>query len=361
MRSLWKNQKKVFKRTYHIKKLVNRRTPVDLNGLNSQTQIICDIDKTYLETKFESLPQLIRVALEQPEEKITVRGASTVMSAARWGLPGSAQKKEPAGLHFVSASPPQMREVLESKLEMDGLDWNSDTFKDQAYNVRMGRMSLLRQHTAYKSTAILEIMQTMAAGSRVWLIGDNAESDPYIYTGLALFQAGQLPAEAYLQYLKIANVEDEILADIEALLQEKSPVTIAGTLIRKVPGAADIRLPPLTDHIFFFENFFEAALALTRQGIIPLHNLSQMARLFHNRHGFSREKIIGYLKGMANGSDPAGAEGTLEEIIKYMSSTPLKAPVRAITLPEPPLLCSDRPAEMLLDRAKEWIEMIHSH
>lgn len=359
MRSLWKNQKKVFKRTYHIKKLVNRRTPVDHNGLNSQVQIICDIDKTYLETKFESLPQLIRVALEQPEEKITVRGASTVMNAARWGLPGSAQKKEPAGLHFVSASPPQMREVLESKLEMDGLDWNSDTFKDQAYNVRKGRMSLLRQHTAYKSTAILEIMQTMAAGSRVWLIGDNAESDPYIYTGLALFQAGHLPASAYLEYLKIANVEDEILEDIEALLQEKSPVTIAGTLIRKVPGATDIRLPPLTDHIFFFENFFEAALALIRQGIIPTHNLSPIARLFHNRHGFSREKIIGYLQGMANDGGPAGAEGSLEEIIKYLSSPALQEPVRPISLPEPPSLCTDHQPGTLLDRARDWIQLIH--
>jgi hypothetical protein len=79
--------------------------------------IICDIDKTYLETDFDTLLKIAKIAFEDAHDKITVQGASEVLLAARWGLmnvPLTGDQPFPRPLHFVSSSPPQLRSVLEN-------------------------------------------------------------------------------------------------------------------------------------------------------------------------------------------------------------------------------------------------------
>ena len=126
---------------YNFRKLIDRRQVKDKTL--STKQIICDIDKTYLETNFESVLKLVQIPFEDATDKITVSGANEVLKACRWGLCEKDPNAHPVALHFISSSPPQLRQVLTEKLMLDFLDWDSDTFKNQAYNIKKGRMDLL--------------------------------------------------------------------------------------------------------------------------------------------------------------------------------------------------------------------------
>ena len=282
---------------YELRRLVDhRRLPLEPSSV-SRSHIICDIDKTYLETEFESIIRMARIALEAASDKITVAGASEVLLAARWGVLTEFDhgRKTPRPLHFVSSSPPQLRAVLEEKMAIDGLDWTSDTFKNQAYNLRMRRLDLLRHHVAYKTLAIINIIHDSPEETRFYLIGDNAESDAFIYMGVKLYLDGRLDQEAYKSYLEISGVESSLSVNLSELLGQMSTVgsrkQVAAILIRQVPGYSTMILPTFTSGFIYFDDFFQAALGLAFVGLIDADSIMELARSFHNHYGLTLAAI----------------------------------------------------------------------
>jgi hypothetical protein len=270
---------------YHLDKVVHSRV-VDDPGF-ATTHIICDIDKTYLETEFESLLRMAKIAFEAAHDKVTVPGASDVLYLARWG--GRAEGDfggHPHALHFVSSSPPQLRPVLEDKLLLDGLDWNSDTFKNQAYNLRMGRSDLLRHHVGYKSLAILRRVEKAGKNAAFYMIGDNAESDGFIYCGIKFLLSGHLSPNGYRAYLETAGVERTISQDLQnmadGLMRKGLNQTVQAILIRQVPGYQNVEAPPITDVLFNFSSYYEAAILLMIHGVIHPSYLWPLTIKFHN-------------------------------------------------------------------------------
>ena len=83
-----------------------------------------DLDKTYLETDFHSVRGLIRSALEPAEAKRNVPGSAALLRALS-SRPGSR-------VIFLSGSPTQLREVLERKLELDGVRFDELHLKDKS-------------------------------------------------------------------------------------------------------------------------------------------------------------------------------------------------------------------------------------
>jgi hypothetical protein len=278
---------------YKSTKQVNRREFGPLpSGQNSSVHIICDIDKTYLETKFETVLQLIQTAFQNPESKQTVLGATDVLKAARWGSNHPSEPGDfPRGLHFVSSSPPQMRATLETKLSADGLDWDSDSFKDQAYNIIKGKVALLRNHAAYKTLAIFRILRTAKQSSRIFLIGDNAEIDPYIYAGIMHYLNGSFSAQQYLEYVKYSLPEDLSVDEIREGLTPRPNCTVEEILIRKAPGYESVLSSPLTDRITYFDDYFQAALILSAHQLIPAKLLRTLIFRFHNMNAMPLAKI----------------------------------------------------------------------
>ena len=360
---------------YRVARLIDhrRREPEAPAG---GRHLVCDIDKTYLETEFESFVRIARIAFEAAADKVTVAGASDVLLAARWGdlnapfpAPGSGDSL-PHPLHFVSSSPPQLRAVLEEKLMMDGLDWSTDTFKDQAYNLRMRRMDLLRQHVAYKSLAILRLVAASGVGARFCLIGDNAESDGFIYVGIKLFVEGRLSPAGYCTYLEAAGVEAMAAADLVGQLKIPAGVEIDAILIRNVPGYAFQREPLLTDPVQTFDNFFQAGLLLCAHGIIPPAALWDLARKFLNRHGLARNDLVASLAPMAGGAAVFGqalADAARETLArlgrgaaalgKESGGSPSgdRASLRRRDLAEFLELSEER----IIERARAWQEKLH--
>lgn len=344
---------------YELARLVDTR---QISGQGEGgLQIICDIDKTYLETEFESVLRMARIALEDAADKITVAGATEVLLAARWGDQGQpSPEKLPRPLHFISSSPPQLRAVLAEKLAMDGLDWSSDTFKNQAYNLRMRRMDLLKQHVAYKSYALLQVAWSAQADARFLCIGDNAESDGYIYVGIKLLLAGRLSSRGLAQYLEIAGVEPGMALGIEKQGLPKGP-KLHAILIRNVPRYKEVHLPPLTSLIQPFDNFFQAALLLALHGYISSEQIWPLARNFHNHHGMSRKSLRSSLKALelaekapyALRSAALAAQVRLGTEGDVQPSKVLSASI-ALGLSEPPELNEGE----ILDAAKGWIDLL---
>ena len=98
-------------------KLIDHRAREPFPDQAGLAHVVCDIDKTYLETEFESLTRVASIAFESATDKITVTGATDVLLAVRWGAMEAPLSDDwPRPLHFVSSSPPQLRAVLEEKL-----------------------------------------------------------------------------------------------------------------------------------------------------------------------------------------------------------------------------------------------------
>jgi hypothetical protein len=137
---------------------------------------IWDLDKTYLQTHSDTLRELVRTALEKARDKLAYPGVATLMRALRRGADGQVHPT-----YFVSASPPQLRDVISEKLAMDGVDTDGIYFKDNLRNLRPGRTERLREQIGYKLLALLDLRQRLPAGGVETLFGDDAETDPRSY------------------------------------------------------------------------------------------------------------------------------------------------------------------------------------
>lgn len=308
-RSIWDRQNK-----YSLDRLIDRRVwdrRFFSETTDPQFDIICDIDKTYLETEFDTVADIARTAFENAADKVTVFGATEVLLAARWGS-GS----PPNGLHFVSSSPPQLRKVLETKLMKDGLDWTSDTFKNQAYNIRKRRLALLRNHVAYKTLAILTVVAARTAESAAGksgksgqfvMIGDNAESDPVVYSGVARLLEGHLTADDFEKYLAKAGASAEEVGQImPTAIKVVGVGKVAGIFIREVPMGRKHKpfrqLAGEEPTIYPFVSWYDVAIGLTDIGVIPLNPriLYEIGLALHNESGVSLGALLEKLTNAAD-------------------------------------------------------------
>jgi hypothetical protein len=346
---------------YDLDRLIDFRERSKPKRGTSPVAVICDIDKTYLETKFETVLQLVQTAFQSAAGKQTVAGASDVLLAARWGhLQGVVDHKFPRGLHFVSSSPPQLRSTLDEKLSSDGLDWDSDTFKDQAYNLLKGKLSLLRNHVAYKSLALLRIISSESASPEVFLLGDNAELDPYIYAGVYWYLRGTFTSEQYAQFLALALPEDHPKKELEEALRSIKPAKVKGIFIREAPGYQSIKPNALTQSIVTFNNYFTAALHMIPLGLIEPAALPELCLRFHNDHGFTVDEILQPLAELANhcgqdadiGAAIAASHQLFHGTKRSLNSTPSRALNLAAMQP------NDPSPSVLMDAAKQWL---HAH
>lgn len=374
---MWKGIRRKPQGVYDLNQLIDHRRRASVD--DTTKHIICDIDKTYLETQFSNIFQIAKIAFEAASDKRTVHGASEVLLAARWGAPNlSHQSPEstprPYGLHFVSSSPPQLRSVLEDKLCLDGLDWSTDTFKNQAYNLKQRRVDLLRQHVAYKSAAILRLAATLPSPSDIYMFGDSAESDGFIYLGCKLFLEHRLKPSEYRRYLEIMGVETAIVSQlIPEGLQPPPKHHVKAILIRRLPDKNQQLYPPLTQPIEVFDSFFDAALTLMRLGVIEPENLRTLTRRFHNRYGLSLSQASHSLSSLllalqAHGDVSHSAlRKELQTVLSELETMKKASPWKRITrhTPSSPLPIMDRfqamGPEEILSAARTWAGLAAHH
>lgn len=307
---------------YRLEALVRTRSIELLDQTIPRHHIICDLDKTYVETEFESWVKMARIPFERPHEKITVPGASEVLVSIR-NDEAISLNTPMTGLHFVSSSPPQLRSALEGKLVLDQLDWTSDTFKNQSYNIRMARIDLLRHHIAYKTKAILDIAGLVGKGSTLWMVGDNAEYDGFIYWGVKLFLEGMLDVAGFAGWLAAAKVERSVIQQVITGSEgfKDRNIKVAGIMIRRLNNYQIVRQKPFTDDIFMFDSWFQVAWQWLVAGLIRPEDLWGLVRAFHNIHGVPLEHLSWCLGQQAQKSLPPNLEASLTQVLKRLSDS----------------------------------------
>ena len=129
-----------------------------------------DLDKTYLDTDFDSIRGLVRSATEPAEAKRATPGA-TALARSLCAHPRNR-------LCIVSGSPTQMRDVLVEKLRLDGIRYDELVLKDSLMHLRKGQVRAIRGHFGYKLPALLQSRLGMGRGVKETLFGEIFATKP---------------------------------------------------------------------------------------------------------------------------------------------------------------------------------------
>lgn len=265
---------------YDVWKLVNREVFASEAQWQHPMQIVCDIDKTYLESHYETLRGMARIMLENAMDKITVAGARELLRALKFqDHPRICAAGVTVPLHFVSSSPPQLRAVLEHKIGMDYLSCASNSFKDQIYNLKKAKFSLLKQQVSYKVAAILALASTCTNLKQLILIGDNAESDPYIYMLVKYILTARISRADSTACLGVMGISAEMAGELFARLDCFEAKAVQPPQVLIAIRRAHLALPqpssPLVQDIFWFEHYLHLAIMLSELGYIQPTGLCQ--------------------------------------------------------------------------------------
>ena len=249
-----------------------------------------DIDKTYLATEFETLGGLLTTSMEMAVDKRNVAGTGILLRALRRGIDQAAFVSNP--IYFVSASPKQMRRVLEEKMLLDGVEFDGITLKVHVGLLRSGRVRQFRDSIPYKLTALLLYRRELPWNVREILFGDDSEADPLIYALYADIVAGRLRGDDLRYTLKKPEVERK---DRERLVKLTDTMP-TGDLVHRIyihlaKGTEPRDFEPWGDRLVPCRNAFQAALHLASDGLVHTSTATEVAQLLHREHQVSASSL----------------------------------------------------------------------
>lgn len=254
----------------------------------SDTVYVWDIDKTYLDTHFESLKGLIRTAFEKAFQKRNIPGSGVLVRSLT--LETGADKPFP--IYFISASPPQMERKIRTKLEIDGIKPYGAFFKDNLRNLKPKYFRRLTQHVGFKLHALLELRTRLKEDVKQVLFGDDSETDAIVYSLYSDICARRLPREEIAHVLDDLHVEDsqkESIFELQERIPQHDPV-------EKVY----INLANDTDPDYYEKfgrrtfptfNTFQMALDLFQDGRVTDQQLVRVAQDMVLNYGFTPDEL----------------------------------------------------------------------
>lgn len=288
----------------------------DSQAVDAPLVYVWDLDKTYLETSFESLKGLIRTALEKAFQKRNVPGTNTLVRALI-SSQGKSQKAFP--IIFISASPPQMEEKIHQKLMLDNIRPFGCFFKDNLKNLRPNRLKRLTNHMGYKIQALLELRVRLRSDVQQILWGDDSESDAVIYSLYSDICGRRLPQSELIRILKGLKVEGQQIKNILAL-QEAIP---SHDPVKKIY----INLAVDTDPEYYLKfgrrmvatyDTFQASLDLFQDGLLDASQVVRIAQDMVTNYAFSSDELAKTLEDLCERQILRGE--TLERIVPELKT-----------------------------------------
>lgn len=160
--------------------------------------LVWDIDKTYIDTRFESMRAMMRVPFEKPHQKKVFRSVADFLREIKLGL--SDDGRSPVNLTFISASPIVLQRALRARFRLDELEVDSLILKDWKRLLTTEHWMLFRNQLPYK----LEHLLQLALDNPDWrffCFGDDWEMDLVIYVLLRDILEGRIPRAAIVSIL----------------------------------------------------------------------------------------------------------------------------------------------------------------
>lgn len=184
---------------------------------------VWDLDKTYLDTHWQSLSDIFKVSFTDNFHSNNVPGTSTLVSA----LKDDWHKKNGEGLFpifFITASPPQMEKKIREKLERDKILPLGIFFKDNLKNLWPGSFWKLRQHVGYKVNSLVYLRTLLNENVTQVLWGDDSETDAVIYSLYSDLCSRRLAGDEAEKILRHFQVTSEQLLRIQNALAQTAPL-----------------------------------------------------------------------------------------------------------------------------------------
>ncbi len=231
-----------------------------------------DLDKTYIKTEFETWRGLIRTAFQKPEDKANVPGAVALLRELCRD-----RDNERVVVTFVSGSPTQMRDRLLRKFDLDGITPDLLVLKPIVQNILKGRFRAVKGQVGYKLSALLDARQLTSLAPET-LFGDDAEMDAFIYSLYADIASGRIDAELLRAILVEAEVYASPMQRILALAASVEQSATVGRVFINLEGhTAPGRFLPFGARVVPIVNYFQAAIVLWSDGILPLSGVVGVA------------------------------------------------------------------------------------
>jgi hypothetical protein len=252
-----------------------------------------DLDKTYLQTEFDSLRGLVRIPFEKATDKVAAPGVAALIR----GLRETAQRLPcEARVYFISASPPQIGRAISEKLALDGIEYDGIVFKDQLQRLMRGKFRDLREQVGYKLTELLKAHGDDPPGAREYLFGDDWESDPLIYSLYADITSGILGEAELGRILAVLHVDPVLRAqaiDLARGASRAAPVVrVFINLERRTPPA---RLRSFGARLVPTFNYLQTAACLFEEGVLSEDAVEQVAAALRQEADFSSAQLLNSL------------------------------------------------------------------
>lgn len=275
---------------------------------------VWDLDKTYLDTTFETVRGLFKTALEKAFQKRNIPGTSTLVRALRnhWQEVHRGEKDFP--IYFITASPPQLERKIHEKLNFDGIYPFGLFCKDNLKNITPSRLRRLTQQVGFKLQSLLQLRLHLAENVKQVLWGDDSEADAIIYSLYSDLCARRFEEEEIAEILRYHKVTGQQVDAILRLLEDipkQDPVE-----------RIYINLASDTDSEYYLKfgrrilptsNSFQLALDLFQDRRLSSLQVVKVAKDLIENYDFTVEALEASLDDMVR--RPALAATTVEEIL----------------------------------------------
>lgn len=282
-----------FKKTNNIDYLREQRKDVvsfhyvDKATLKDHKQVfVWDLDKTYLDTHFESLSGLFNIIFEKAVQKRNVPGTASLVRAI------ASRNKKTAPLYFISASPPQMHDKIKEKLDIDGIKPFGFFSKDNLPNLRPSRWKKLTNHVGFKLHALMELRALLSRGTKMICWGDDSEHDALIYSLFSDICAHRLTDREVLKLLAAQSVpEDQAKLIIELRDQKDNFDPISRVYINLAVDTDPEFYRRYGRRLLAIENTFEVAVDLFQRGFIDQEKVLEIGFDLQENYFFEKFQI----------------------------------------------------------------------
>lgn len=288
----------------------------------TQDVYVWDLDKTYLDTTFESLQGLWRTVREKAFQKRNVPGTATLVRALRdhWQEMHKGRKDFP--IYFVTASPPQLERKIHDKLAYDGIYPFGLFCKDNLKNLSPRRLWRLTQQIGYKLQALLQLRLHLPPNVRQILWGDDSEADAVIYSlysDLCARRLEERDARHILRHFKVIGAQVDIILQLLEDIPKQDPV-------EKIY----INLAADTDPDYYLKfgrrilptyNAFQLALDLLQDNRLSAAQVVKVALDLAQNYSFGVEELENSLDEMVK--RPVLADKTFEAILTVLQENRL--------------------------------------
>lgn len=268
------------------------RYTTDVTESAAPEVFVWDLDKTYLDTTFETVRGLVRTVMEKAFQKRNIPGTATLVRALRNTWREQHENRADFPIYFITASPPQLEGKIHQKLNLDGIYPFGLFCKDNLKNLRPSRLPRLKQQVGFKLQALLQLRLHLGNQVRQVLWGDDSEADAVIYSLYSDICARRWSEAELRQVLKAYHVRGQ---QVETILRMQAEVPHFDP-VEKIY----INLAVDTDAEYYLKfgrrvvptyNTFQAAVDLAQDGRLGPEQILLVAVDMVRNYGFTPEEL----------------------------------------------------------------------